>query len=46
MACVRRSAILVRGLISDASGRFLQYFFGISVCIAFVFSRAGLKMLA
>ena len=30
----------------EASGRFLQYFFGISVCIAFTFSRAGLKMLA
>ena len=29
---------------SEASGRFRQYFFGISACIAFTFSRAGLKM--
>jgi hypothetical protein len=29
---------------SDASGRFRQYFFGISACIAFTFSRAGLKI--
>jgi hypothetical protein len=30
--------------ITDASGRFFQYFFGISVFIALVFTRAGLKM--
>ena len=29
---------------SEASGRFRQYFFGISVCMAFTLSRAGLKM--
>lgn len=31
---------------SSASGRFFQNFFGISDCIAFSFTRAGLKMLA
>ena len=31
---------------SAASGRLRQYFFGISFCIAFTFSRAGLKMFA
>jgi hypothetical protein len=31
---------------SGASGRFRQYFFGISACIAFTLRRAGLKMLA
>ena len=30
---------------SGASGRFFQYFLGISDCIARTFSRAGLKML-
>ena len=30
--------------INEDSGRFRQYFFGISFCIAFTFSRAGLKM--
>ena len=46
MAPVERSAPAIRGLINEASGRFRQYFFGISFCIAFTFSRAGLKMLA
>ena len=46
IAPVMRSASSIKGLMIDASGRFLQYFFGISVCIAFTFSRAGLKMLA
>ena len=41
-----RPAFSIRGLINEASGRFRQYRFGISVCIAFTFSRAGLKMLA
>ena len=46
IAPVRRSAPSIRGLINEASGRFRQYFFGISFCMAFTFSRAGLKMLA
>ena len=46
IALVVRPAPAIRGLISEASGRFRQYFFGISFCIAFTFSRAGLKMLA
>jgi hypothetical protein len=41
-----RAAAAIKGLMSEASGRFRQYFFGISFCIAFTFSRAGLKMLA
>src|SRR5215831_10976155 len=35
MMPVRRAASSIRGLMIEASGRFLQYFFGISVCIAF-----------
>jgi hypothetical protein len=46
IAPVTRSALSINGLMSEASGRFRQYFFGISVCIAFTLSRAGLKMLA
>ena len=46
IAWVLRSASSIKGLISAASGRLRQYFFGISACIALVFSRAGLKMLA
>ena len=40
------SAAAIKGLINEASGRFRQYFFGISACMAFTLSRAGLKMLA
>ena len=29
---------------SEASGRFRQYFFGISACMAFTLSLAGLKI--
>ena len=32
--------------ISAVSGMFFQYFFGISLVIAFTLTRAGLKMLA
>ena len=39
-----RSALSINGLINEASGRFRQYFRGISFCIAFTFSRAGLKI--
>ena len=46
MASVVRAALAIRGLINEASGRFLQYFFGISLRIACTLSRAGLKMLA
>ena len=46
IALAVRSASAIKGLMSEASGRFRQYFFGISFCIAFTFSRAGLKMLA
>ena len=46
IALAARSAPAIKGLINEASGRFRQYFFGISVCMAFTFSRAGLKMLA
>ncbi len=46
IAPVRRLALAISGLISGASGRFCQYFLGISFSIAFTFSRAGLKMLA
>ncbi len=35
----------IRSAMSDASGRFFQYFLGISPCIARTLSRAGLKML-
>jgi len=38
------SACSISGRIRAASGRFFQYFFGISDCIALVFSRAGLKI--
>ena len=41
-----RAASAIRGLIIEASGRFLQYFLGISACIAFTLSRAGLKIAA
>ena len=41
----RACAPAISSGISDASGMFFQYFFGISDCIAEVFSRAGLKML-
>ncbi len=44
MALAVRSALSIRGLINEASGRFRQYFCGISFCIAFTFSRAGLKI--
>ena len=46
MSPVARPAPAIRGLINEASGRFRQYFFGISACMAFTLSRAGLKMLA
>ena len=46
VALAVRPAPAIKGLINEASGRFRQYFRGISVCIAFTFSRAGLKMLA
>jgi len=46
MSPAARPAPAIRGLINEASGRFRQYFFGISACIAFTLSRAGLKMLA
>ena len=44
MSVAALSAPAIRPGMSDASGRFRQYFFGISACIAFTFSRAGLKM--
>jgi hypothetical protein len=46
IVCVMRPAFAINGSINEASGRFRQYFFGISVCMALIFSRAGLKMLA
>ncbi len=46
IADMRLPAAAISGWISLASGRFCQYFFGISFSIAFTFSRAGLKMLA
>ncbi len=46
ISCARREAPAIRGAINDASGRFRQYFTGISAFMAFTFSRAGLKILA
>ncbi|GHF64217.1 hypothetical protein GCM10017056_39330 [Seohaeicola zhoushanensis] len=46
-ACIsaaRRGASRISSEISRASGRFFQYFFGISDCIARTISRAGLKI--
>ena len=42
----RQARELIRGVIAAASGRFCQYFFGISARIACTLSRAGLKMCA
>jgi hypothetical protein len=44
IALAVRPASSIRGLINEASGRFRQYFFGISFRIAATFSRAGLKI--
>jgi hypothetical protein len=44
IALAVRPAPSIKGLINEASGRFLQYFFGISLRIAATFSRAGLKI--
>jgi hypothetical protein len=46
IALAVRPASSIRGLINEASGRFRQYFRGISLLMACTFSRAGLKMLA
>ncbi len=46
IASARPPAAAASGAISEASGRFFQYFTGICDFIAWVFSRAGLKMLA
>ncbi len=40
----RVPASRIRPSIIEASGRFFQYFFGISFVIASIFSRAGLKI--
>ena len=45
MRSVRAPALLIRSGINAASGRLRQYFCGISLCIALILSRAGLKML-
>ncbi len=44
MPRARASAPAIRSGMSRASGRFRQYFFGISAVIAFTLRRAGLKM--
>jgi hypothetical protein len=45
MVFTRLWLLEMRSAVNGASGRFFQYFFGISDCIASTFSRAGLKML-
>ncbi len=44
MTSVRTCEAATSSGISDASGRFFQYRLGISPCIVFTFSRAGLKV--
>ena len=45
MFCTRSAAPRISSGIAAASGRFLQYFCGISDRMAPIFKRAGLKML-
>ena len=44
IAATRAGACSISVGINAASGRFVQYFLGISDCIAFTFTRAGLKI--
>jgi hypothetical protein len=45
-APIQHSVSAINDLMIEASGRFLQYSFGLSVCLGFIFNRAGLKRLA